>query len=225
MFIGHLGAGMAAKKIESSPSLGTYFLAAQFIDLLWPVFLLLGIEHVVVQPGVTEFTPLNFVYYPFSHSLFAVLIWGVLFALIYFFLKRNFKASLLLGILVLSHWILDFITHIPDLPIFPWSEIKVGLGLWNSIPLTIIVEGIFFLLGVILYSSAAKSKNKTGIYAYWSLLIFLVVIYISNIAGPPPPDEQTIGFVGLSQWLLVAWAYWIDRNRVTSNQNKTFTEG
>src|SRR5690606_24034260 len=119
MFIGHLGAGMAAKKIESSPSLGTYFLAAQFIDLLWPVFLLLGIEHVVVQPVVTEFTPLNFVYYPFSHSLFAVLIWGVLFALIYFFLKRNFKASLLLGILVLSHWILDFITHIPDLPIFP----------------------------------------------------------------------------------------------------------
>ncbi|HSP86780.1 MAG TPA: metal-dependent hydrolase [Ignavibacteriaceae bacterium] len=215
MFIGHFGVGLAAKKIDNKPSLGTFFFASQFIDLLWPFFLLLGIEKVNVVPGISAFTPLDFTYYPFSHSLLGVLFWSILFGIFYFLLKKNFKSAVILGLLVLSHWILDLITHIPDLPLFPGNEIKVGLGLWNSIPLTIVVEGLIFISGSYLYIKATKAVNKKGNATLWSLLIFLVVVYIMNIFGPPPDSAEAIGYVGLSQWLLIAWGYWIDRNRTS----------
>jgi len=213
MFIGHFGVGLAAKKIDNKPSLGTLFMASQFIDLLWPLLLLVGLEHVIIEPGNTAFTPLNFVDYPISHGFFSVLIWSILFGLVYYIIKRNVKSSLVLGALVMSHWILDLITHRPDLPLFPWSDAKVGLGLWNSVALTIIIEGLIFIGGVYLYMKATRAENKKGSIGLWSLLIFLGVVYVSNIFGPPPPAEGPIAIVGLSQWLLIAWAYWIDRNR------------
>jgi hypothetical protein len=219
MFIGHFGVGLAAKNIDKKPSLGTLFFASQFIDLLWPFLLLLGIERVKVEPGISAFTPLDFVYYPFSHSLLGVLFWAFLFGSIYFLVKKNLKTSFLLGILVLSHWILDLITHIPDLPLFPGVDTKVGIGLWNSIPFTIIVEGLIFITGSFLYIKATKAENKKGVFALWGLLIFLVVVYIMNIFSPPPDSAEAIGYVGLSQWLLIAWGYWIDRNRKGSNSN------
>ncbi len=217
MFIGHFGVGLAAKKIDNKPSLGTLFFASQFIDLLWPFFLLLGIEKVQIDPGVSVFTPLNFVYYPFSHSLLGVLFWALLFGAIYFLIKKNLKSAVILGILVLSHWILDLVSHIPDLPISPWSDLKVGFGLWNSIPFTIIVEGLIFIIGSYLYIKATKAENKRGIFALWSLLIFLIIVYIMNVFGPPPESADAIGYVGLFQWLLIAWGYWIDRNRKSIN--------
>lgn len=213
MFIGHFGVGLAAKKFDTKPSLGTLFLASQFVDLLWPIFLLVGLEHVVIEPGNTAFTPLNFVDYPISHGFFSVLIWSILFGLIYYIIKRNVKSSLVLGALVMSHWILDLITHRPDLPLFPWSDAKVGLGLWNSVVLTIIVEGLIFIGGAYLYMKTTRAENKKGSIGLWSLLIFLGVVYVSNIFGPPPPAEGPIAIVGLAQWLFIAWAYWIDRNR------------
>jgi hypothetical protein len=216
MFIGHFGVGLAAKKIDSKPSLGTLFIASQFIDLLWPVFLLFGLEKVQIEPGNTAMTPLNFISYPYSHSLFGVFIWAVLLGGLYYTLKKNFKTSLLLGLLVLSHWILDFLTHRPDLQLLPWNNFKMGFGLWNSVALTIIVEGLIFILGAYFYLSATRSKNKKGSYGTWSLLIFLVLIYVMNIFGPTPTDTHAIAIIGLFQWLLVAWAYWIDRNRKTT---------
>ena len=193
------------------------FLASQFIDLLWPTFLLLGIETVKVEPGNTAFTPLNFSFYPFSHGLFSVIIWGVLFGGVYYFFKKSIKSSIILGALVLSHWILDLFTHIPDLPILPWSEFKVGFGLWNSVLFTVIVEGFIFAAGSYLYFTSTKAENKKGSIGLWSLLGFLIIIYISNLAGSPPPDQLAIAIVGQSQWLLIIWAYWIDRNRGSVN--------
>jgi len=213
MFIGHFGVGLGAKKIISKTSLGTIFLASQFIDLLWPLFLLLGIEHVKIDPGNTVVTPMNFIYYPFSHSLIGVLIWAILFAGVYYLIKKNLKVAVWLGILVTSHWILDLLTHRPDLPLLFNNETMVGLGLWNSFIGTIIVEGSIFAAGIYFYLKVTSSKNRTGNIAFWSLIGFLVIIYISNLFGPPPPSEEPIGFIGLSQWLLIAWAYWIDKNR------------
>jgi len=213
MFIGHFGVGLGAKKIISKTSLGTIFLASQFIDLLWPLFLLLGIEHVKIDPGNTVVTPMNFIYYPFSHSLIGVLIWAVLFAGVYYLIKKDLKVAVWLGILVTSHWILDLLTHRPDLPLFFNNETMVGLGLWNSFIGTIIVEGSIFAAGIYFYLKVTSSKNRIGNIAFWSLIGFLVIIYISNLFGPPPPSEEPIGFIGLSQWLLIAWAYWIDKNR------------
>lgn len=213
MFIGHFGVGLAAKKIMPLPSLGTLFMAVQFIDLLWPLFLLAGLERVVIDSGNTAFTPLNFIYYPFTHSFLGVLIWAVLFGLVYFLIRKNGKNAFLLGGLVLSHWLLDFIVHRPDLPLLPWSELKVGLGLWNSIVFTLLVEVLIFAGGVFVYLKTTNASNKSGSFGLWGLILFLLVIYALNVFGPPPEAVEPIAFVGLFQWLLVAWAYWIDRNR------------
>ena len=215
MFIGHFATGLAAKKVTQKPSLGTLFIAAQFIDLLWPVLLIFGLESVVVDPGNTVVTPLNFTNYPISHSMIAVLLWAFLFGGVYYMIKKDKMASIWLGVLVFSHWLLDFLTHRPDLPLIPGLvQIKVGLGLWDSLAGTLIVELGLFGLGIYLYLSATKAKNKTGVYAFWSLIVFLLIIYTGNIIGPPPPpDTFAIGMLGLSQWLLVIWAYWIDYNR------------
>jgi membrane-bound metal-dependent hydrolase YbcI (DUF457 family) len=215
MFIGHFGAAFAAKKVVKRPSLGTLFMAAQFVDLLWTLFLLLGIESVKIEPGNTAVTPLNFINYPFTHSLFGVLVWGVLFGFIYFLIKKDKKTSVVLGLLVLSHWILDLLVHRPDLPVIPGVDLKVGLGLWNSVSLTIILESIIFFGGVYLYSVLTKARNKKGVYSFLGLIVFLALVYVANLFGSPPPSEEAIGYVGLSQWLIVAWGYWIDRNRVS----------
>ena len=167
----------------------------------------------VIDPGNTVVTPLDFVYYPITHSLLAVLIWGLVLGGIYYAFKKNLKNSLWVGGLVVSHWILDLIVHRPDLPLIPGSGIKVGFSLWNSMTATVLVEGLIFILGIYFYIQTTRAKNRTGVIALWALIIFLVLIYISNLFGPPPPSEQMIGAVGLSQWLLIAWGYWIDRNR------------
>lgn len=213
MFIGHFGAGLAAKKIDPKPSLGTLFLASQFIDLLWPIFLLVGLERVQIDPGNTAFTPLNFTYYPFSHSFLGVLAWSILFGLVYFALRKNLGSALLLGGLVMSHWLLDLITHRPDLPLSPWTDLKVGLGLWNFVVWSLLVEGLIFLAGAYLYLQTTRAENKKGSIGLWGLLVFLVISYLLNVFGPPPPAEGPIAVVGLTMWLLAAWGYWIDRNR------------
>lgn len=216
MFIGHFGAGFAGKKFEKSTSLGTYFMAAQWIDLIWPIFILLGIEHVEIKEGISSVTPFDFTYYPFTHSLFAVIVWAVLFGGVYFLIKKKFKSAMILGILVLSHWFLDLLVHIPDLPIFPGGDLKVGFGLWNSFTATVLLEGFIFAAGVFLYYKATKTKNKTGTYALLGLIVFLAMMYVANLFGPPPDNVDAIGIVGNAQWLIVAWGYWIDRNREAS---------
>lgn len=211
MFIGHFGAGLAAKKADNKISLGTLILAAQFIDLMWPILVLTGIEKVAIEPGNTAFTPFNFISYPFSHSLTAVIIWGLLFGTVYYFIKKDLKSSVILGLLVLSHWILDLLTHRPDLPLFPWSDFKVGLGLWNSILFTIIIEGGIFIAGIYFFLKSDIVKDpKLGI-RFWSLIIFLTIIYITNIYGPPPPSVEDVGYAGLAMWIFVVWGYWIDK--------------
>ena len=210
MFIGHFGAGFSAKSVDKRISLGTLFLASQFIDLLWPILLLLGLESVKIDPGNTAVTPLNFISYPISHSMFSVIIWGVLFGIVYYLIKSNLRGAILLGVLVFSHWFLDLLTHRPDLQIFPWSDYKIGLGLWNSFYGTVIVEGLIFIVGVFIFYKVKKLQSKSKKIWFWSLVIFLAAIYVMNLVGPPPPGEEPIAIVGLTQWLLIAWAYWID---------------
>ena len=229
MFLGHFGLGMAAKKAESLVSLGTLFLAAQFIDLLWPFFLLFRIETVAIEPGNTRFTPLNFISYPFSHSLVAVIGWSILFSVTYYLIKKNGKTAITLGFLVASHWFLDLIVHRPDLPLAFNEDTKWGFGLWNYPFLTVIIELLIFALGIYLYLQSTVSKNNTGTYAFWGLIIFFILIYAMNAAGDPPPSSEMIGYVGLAQWLFIFWGYWIDSNRVsrqlysTNKANINFT--
>ena len=213
MFIGHFAVALAAKKVVPRVSLGTMILSTSFIDLLWPLFLILGVEHVRIEPGSTVVTPLDFYNYPYSHSLAGVVVWSLLLGGIYFALKKERKAAMIVGLGVLSHWVLDFITHRPDLPFAPGLETVVGLGLWNSLAGTLIVEIGFFIFGVVLYLRTTKPLDRSGSLSFWGLISFLVLVYLGNLFGPPPPESNALGFVGLAMWLLVAWGYWIDRHR------------
>jgi membrane-bound metal-dependent hydrolase YbcI (DUF457 family) len=214
MFIGHFAVGFGAKRFAPGVSLGTLFLAAQFIDLLWPTLLLLGVERVQIAPGITAFTPLDFEHYPWSHSLLMVVVWGGLFGAVYYALRRDARASVVLAIAVLSHWLLDFFTHRPDLPLWPGAT-RVGLGLWNSVSGTLAIEVGLFVCGVLLYLHSTHACDAVGRWAIWGLVALLGLIYAGNLLGPPPPSVTAIAWVGHAQWLLVAWAYWMDRHRPT----------
>ena len=213
MFIGHFGAGFGAKAAAPKTSLGTLFLASQFIDLLCSSLLLIGAESVRIVPGITRVTPLDFEYYPISHSLLAVAGWALLFALVYRVITRYPRGAVVLGLLVISHWFLDLIVHRPDLPLSPGSNIRVGLDLWSSLPGTFIVELLVFAVGVIIYLRQTRAIDSVGKWSLWLLIGFLLVIYLGNLFGPPPPNVSALAWVGQSQWLLIMWGYWIDRHR------------
>lgn len=213
MFIGHFGVGLAAKPAARKVSLGTLFLASQFIDLLWPTLLLLGLEAVKVAPGATKLTPLEFIHYPISHSLLAVAGWSVLFAASHFTIHRRVPDAMVCGFLVASHWLLDLLSHQPDLPLIPGGSARVGLGLWNHPALAIGFEMLLFAGGLYLYLRTTTSSDKVGLFGLWSLVGFLALAYAGNIVGPPPPSVTAIAWTAQAQWLLVAWGYWVDRHR------------
>jgi FtsH-binding integral membrane protein len=167
-------------------------MAAQFLDLLWPTLLLLGIEQVEIKPRLTKSNPLDFLSYPISHSLLMVCVWGLLFGVVYWLFRQSRKTAVVLGVCVVSHWLLDAIVHRPDLPLYPGNSPMVGLGLWDSLSGTLAVEGIIFTVGVVLYSRVTRPKNRIGSYGFWSFLVFLVLIHLANTFGPPPPTVQAI---------------------------------
>ena len=213
MFIGHIAVALGAKKAAPKVSLGTLIMAAQFVDLLWPIFLLLGVEHVRINPGDTAFTPLDFYDYPVSHSLLTGIGWAIAFGLVYYVVRRSAKNAWILAACVISHWLLDLISHRADLPIVPGLKTYVGLGLWNSVPATIIVEGALFAIGIVVYLRSTVALDHVGKYSFWSFIIFLVLVAAGNIVGGPPPNVTALAIVAMSVWLLVLWAYWIDRHR------------
>jgi hypothetical protein len=212
MFIGHHAVAFAAKAAAPRAGLGALFLATMWIDLIWPILLLLHFELVQIAPGNTRFTPLAFVYYPYTHSLLAVVLWSIGFGATYFAFKRDRRAAMVVGLVVLSHWLLDFIVHRPDLPLY-LDRIKVGLGLWNFVAATLVVELTMFAGGLALYLRATRPKDRTGRWALVGLIAFLLVLYASVALGPPPSSVRALAFMGLAAWLLPLWAWWVDRHR------------
>jgi membrane-bound metal-dependent hydrolase YbcI (DUF457 family) len=213
MFIGHYAVALAAKKVAPKTSLGTLFIGAQLVDLLWPLFLLAGVEHVRLDPGNTVVTPLDFYDYPISHSLLGTALWALLFGVLYFAIRKYRTGAIVAGLCVLSHWVLDFLTHRPDLPLTFRGEQRFGLGLWNSIPGTLIVELGMFIVGILIYVRTTKKKDRIGSLAFWGLMGIILVIYFSNLFGPPPPEPGVIAIAGNAAWLFIIWAYWADKHR------------
>lgn len=214
MFIGHYALALGAKRLAPGVSLGTLFFACQFADLLWPTLLILGLEIVEIDPGNTLVTPLNFVKYPYSHSLVMLLVWSGLFALAYRAIRGWRPVSItIVGALVFSHFVLDFITHRPDLPLTLTGAERVGLGLWNYPGTTLATESLLFIVGAVLYTSVTRARDRKGEIAFWALLMTLVAIYFSALYGPPPPNTQAIAIAGHLSWLFVFWAAWVDRHR------------
>jgi hypothetical protein len=218
MFVGHFGLAFGARKAAPAVSLAALFAACQLADLLWPTLVLLGYERVDIEPGATRFTPLNFVSYPYSHSLLALCVWGVAFGAIYAAFRRvRVSAFMTIALLVVSHWLLDYVTHRPDMPITIGGADRVGLGLWNSIPGTLVVELGMFAIGVGLYLRATAPRDRIGSFGLWALVAFMLIVYIAAAFGPPPPSAAAVAWSAQAMWLLVIWAYWVDNHRGVTN--------
>jgi hypothetical protein len=213
VFLGHLAVGMVAKSQAPRASLGTYLMACQLPDLIWPVLLLLGIERVHIVPGITAASPLDFEWYPYTHSLLMSVVLSALFGIAYRWSRGDGRTALWLGVTVFSHWVLDWISHRPDLQLVPWSSVRVGLGLWNHPLATMITEGALFAIGVWLYVSASRAKDEIGSIALFVFCATMVILFAMSSIGPPPPSVQALAIVALATWLFVLWAYWIDRHR------------
>lgn len=216
MFLGHYALALGAKRAAPRTSLGTLVAASAFLDLLWPVLVLAGVERVAVAPGATVFTPLDFQQYPISHSLLMAVLWGAAFGGLYYLIRRAWAAAVVVGLLVVSHWALDAIVHRPDLPLAPGGSARIGLGLWNSVPQTLAIELGMFAAGVAIYLRATRARDPTGRWALAAFLLFLLAAYAGAAFGPPPPSPGAVAWSDMGQWLLILWAVWLDRHRRTA---------
>jgi membrane-bound metal-dependent hydrolase YbcI (DUF457 family) len=212
MFIGHFAVGFALKRFAPQTNLGWLVAAIALLDMLWPVFLFAGLEKVAIDPGNTAFTPLNFISYPYTHSLAMSVVWGVVFGGIYFAITRYSAGALAIAVGVVSHWFLDLIVHRADLPLYPGGE-KYGLAVWNSIPATLVIEFAMFAIGLWIYLKATKSRDRVGTYVLWIYVAVLLLSYVGNVFSPPPPNETALFFFAPVVWIYIALAAWADRHR------------
>ena len=213
MFIGHYAVALAAKRAAPRTSLGTLFVAAQLADMLWPILLLLGWEHAHFEAGPNPFLVLWLDSIPISHSLLTLIAWGALFAGLYHRRTGYTRGGLVVALAVVSHWILDFVSHRPDMPLYPGGA-KLGLGLWNSVAGTIVVEAAMFVVGLWIYLRATRARDAVGRYGLAALLTVLVLSYVGSLLGGPPPSMRAVEIGGIIfGWLFVWWAAWGDRHR------------
>ena len=213
MFIGHYALGLAAKRAAPRTSLGNLVIAPTLADLLWPIFLLLGLEHVHAVPNSNSFLVGWYDDYPYSHSLLMLLVWGAVFGYLYRARTGDKRGALVIGLLVVSHWVLDVITHRPDMPIYPGGP-EVGLGLWNSPTATIVVEALMLLFGIAIYARTTRARDGIGRWGFWSLVVLLVISYIGSIKTPPPSSITALAIGAIIfGWVFVLFAWWVDRHR------------
>jgi membrane-bound metal-dependent hydrolase YbcI (DUF457 family) len=213
VFLGHFAVAFAAKKVAPQTSLATMFVAVNLADILFPVFLLLGVESMRLVPGFTAINPFDLYHMPWSHSLLMDLVWALLFAGLYFARRRYATGALLAGMGVLSHWLLDWLTHRPDMALYPGGA-KYGLALWMSAGGTIALETMMFALGLALYRSATRARDRAGSIGLYALAAFLYALYIASIFGPPPPGITTLAVsMVILTGILLAWTAGLDRHR------------
>jgi len=214
MFVGHVALALAAKKKAPELSLGWTLAAVIFLDLLWPIFILLGIEQVAIGSATGGFDQLTFLSYPWSHSLWMSVGWGVALWQIARWRGISNRSATLLCFLVVSHWLLDFVSHAPDMPLSPWGGPKVGLGLWGSIPLTLIVEGGLLVAGLWIYLTTTRARDRIGSWAFWIFLVLMTALWASTPWSPPPPSITALIWSSIIfEWGMVWWAWWVDRHR------------
>jgi hypothetical protein len=214
MFLGHYAVGLAAKRATPALSLGLLFGAAQLADLLWPNLVLAGVEKLEIVPGATAVNPLRFVSYPWSHSLVALVLWGILLGGLVFLLHRGrrLEAGVLVAVVV-SHWLLDVASHLPDMPVTIGGETRLGLGLWRSLPWTLAVECLLLAAGSAIYLRSTRARDRIGSIGMVVLLVLLLAIYAGSLFGPPPPSAEAVAWSAQALWLFVLFGWWVDRHR------------
>jgi hypothetical protein len=221
MFLGHYALALAAKRAAPRLSLGALFLSAQFADILWPFLLAAGLEEVRIDQWNTAFTPLDFVSYPYSHSLALLVVWGGLAGWLFAHLRRGpggparRETIAIVAALVISHWVLDVVTHRPDMPLYPGGP-KFGLDLWSSIAGTVAIELMMYLAGMVLYLRTTRARDDIGRWGFMLLASTLLLIYVGDALNsqPPPSVDAFIGVAMAGGVLITAWSWWVDRHRM-----------
>ena len=216
MLIGHYGAAFALKPAEPRISLGVLFVATQFVDMLWIVLVLIGVEKAHVAPA-GSITPIEFTYYPWSHSLLMSCVWALAAFLLVRLLPiykgpRHTRAALIVAACVLSHWFLDLPMHHADLPIL-FHGPYVGFGLWDYPAWSAVTEAVLLFAGFWIYRWKARRPN----YLLLVLALFLFVVLLINTWGPPPQNIGAMASTGLAFYVFVAAvAWWLDRPSSTT---------
>jgi hypothetical protein len=212
MFLGHYAVGLAAKQFAPRSSLGALIAAPILLDLLWPIFLLLGWEQVSIVQNGNPFLRLEFDYYPISHGLIAVFGWATLYASIYFGITRYVAGSIVVWIGVVSHWLLDLTVHLADLQIDAQGRL-FGFGLWRHRWWTMSLEFALFAIGIGIYQGRTKPKNAMGLIGFMGFVAFLLLAYAGVVFGPPPPSVKKLAIMTLLMALMIPWAWWLDGHR------------
>ena len=214
MFIGHFAVGLASKRLAPQTNLAWLLAAPLFLDMLWPIFLLLGIEHASLVPNApTPFLVLGLDHYPWSHSLLMALVWSAAMAAVYWAASRDRRGASVVAAGVFSHWVLDFVTHRPDMQLAPGVGKEVGLGLWYSVVGTVATEAAMFIVAVVVYLGVTRARGLAGKISIATLVGFLGLAYVGSIFSPPPPSIEAVRVAGLATWIILPWAWWIDRTR------------
>jgi hypothetical protein len=141
------------------------------------------------------------------------LAWGVLAGGGYVAVRRDRRGAVVVALLVVSHWVLDLPMHRPDLPLWPGSSTRVGLGLWNSVPATVAIELATFAIGLALYARGTRARDRVGRWGLWAMVAVLAAFFVGGLQGAPPSDEHALAVTALGLWLFVPWGWWVDRHR------------
>jgi hypothetical protein len=214
VFIGHHAADFAAKRFAPRVSLGTLQIAAVFPDLLVFVFLIVGIEHIRITPGITAFSWLDAENIAISHSLAMDVTWSALFGGAYFLHRRDARGAWVIGALVLSHWVFDFVSHRPDMPLAPGLDSRLGLGLWYSLPATFVVEGALWIGSLAIYIRTTTPKRRWGTIALCVLVGLLTIAFFTMPFRPAPPSVmRAVLMAGVPLSLVLALSFGVDRLR------------
>lgn len=205
MFVGHYGVSFAARKLEPSIPLWVLFLAVQFLDVLWAPLVLAGVEKVRIVPGFTATNPLDLYYMPYTHGLIAAVLWSCIGGIAYQLVARpsRRRASVIVGLAVFSHWVLDFIVHRPDLPLYD-NTAKVGLGLWNAPVLAFLLE-VAILFGGMWFCLRGRLARSMGTLVF-GVVMFAFEAYI--FFGPPPVSGGAIAATALFAYAVFAAVIW-----------------
>jgi hypothetical protein len=225
MFVGHYSVAFAAKSEKNKIPLWVLFIAVQFLDYIWATLVLLGIEKVRVIKGFTAGSMLDSYFHPYSHSLITAILWSCVAAVVCKPICRSLgftytkSASLIIGVAVFSHWILDLIAHPRDLAIYD-NTWKVGFGLWNYRDPEFVLEIGLLGVGILLYltRNAMPEVRRIAVIAFG---VALVVIQVGDTYVPRNPltDKQTVMGVWVFYTLFVLVAFLIEEigNRQQAN--------
>ena len=213
MILGHFAVGFASKRAAPKASLGALMTAPLLADLLWPIFLLLGWERVTLVPGGKTFQELAFTSYPWSHSLEMGVVWGLAFGGLYWAVTRYRAGAVVIALGVVSHWALDVIVHVPDMPLTTTGSARLGLSVWNSVPATLVIEYVLVAVGVWLYMKATRARDGVGRWGFGVFVGFIAVFYAFSLTAGAPPSVRALGLMTLTMWLFPLWAWWFDRHR------------